>query len=77
MKRLISVEALGHVVGLLVIASAVHKSMKVEGFDPLPQITAGVSIMSGAWLIPTRKADEALNQAVAPIDRPLTSESKE
>jgi hypothetical protein len=71
MRRLISVDSIGQIIGLALIATALHKSYTHEGYDPLPQINLGIGVISGAYILPTKKIDEKLQQAVKPIDRDI------
>ncbi|MBE9178656.1 hypothetical protein IQ268_08800 [Oculatella sp. LEGE 06141] len=73
MRKFLSVESFGVVAGLLIIAQALHKSNLVSDYDPSAQISLGLTVMTGAWLAPTRSLDEKIAQTIAPVDRAISS----
>ncbi len=60
MSRFKSSESVIFIVGLVIIAQAVHKSHVNPEYDPLAQISMGLAIMTGGWVAPTDKLDQAV-----------------
>lgn len=73
-RRLVSIASVTQILGLLVIAIALYKSLRNEEYDPSGLIATGVSVMSATYLLPTDQIDNKLRDLTEPIDPNITDE---
>lgn len=70
--KFLSVEAIAMILGLAIAGQALHKSHRYEDYDPSSQITLALTVMAGGWIIPTRKLDQQITNAIAPVNPDIT-----
>lgn len=72
MRKFISVEAAGFLLGLLVAFQALHKAQRIDDYDPSGQISLALTIIAGGWIAPTRTVDRRIaDVAERAGDRPI------